>query len=737
MHRTLRTLIGVLLVATVVYPFVDAPAGREVIRVVVEAAALTSAWIHLYRHPELARLGWGTFAMSLTLQALANYASAFDRFVVGGDLGSTPAGVLSSVGYLLLAVGAWQFERNRSRRRTVDGYPEVGIFAVGALVPLLVFVVLPIVSDERFSVAGKVGATAQSVADLAVLVVVARLFVTVDRQPPAFFFMTGAVLVTVMGDFWWAADVAIAGPDPAMVPGVEALWLASFVLFAGGVLHPSLRRLTHSPDGHVVVSSKMRVWIMAVGQGLPALTLAVALLTGIARDSWMVIAVGGFIVTLLNAARVTSLLGRIGEQSRQLAELARSDDLTGLHNRRSWKFELDRATAEARRRRRPLTIALLDLDHFKAFNDSFGHPAGDALLREAARTWREALGPHDVLARYGGEEFSVILPNTTLSEGVARIDALRACTPGGQTFSAGVAAWTPGTDPEVAVACADETMYRAKHAGRNRVLAASLDDTSDMPLIAELGLSMVLQPVRRSPGLRVVGYEALSRFARDPDVVAVFAAAHDEGYGDLVEVAAIQEAVAMPGRPPGCALFVNVSERAMRSDRFWAGLPKDLTGVVVELHEDRDGLDDDAVARLLSRFRERGAMIALDDVGVTAHELARVVTLGPDILKIDRSLIAGCDVSEGQADVVRMLVEFGAAHDLEVCVEGVETLGELEVVIAVGATYIQGYLTGRPVPGWSDPPVPAGPRMVELVETTPRSRSHPGEGIRPRRSRRA
>jgi EAL domain-containing protein (putative c-di-GMP-specific phosphodiesterase class I) len=147
-------------------------------------------------------------------------------------------------------------------------------------------------------------------------------------------------------------------------------------------------------------------------------------------------------------------------------------------------------------------------------------------------------------------------------------------------------------------------------------------------------------------------------------------------------------------------IFVNVSERAMRSRRFWDALPVDLSGIVVELHEARDGLDDRTVALYLDRFRACGARIGLDDLGVRATDLARVVTLRPDIVKIDRSLVAGCDVNGGQADVVRMLVDFGRSRGLDVCVEGVETPGELAVVRDAGATLVQGYLVGRPAPDW-------------------------------------
>ena len=121
-------------------------------------------------------------------------------------------------------------------------------------------------------------------------------------------------------------------------------------------------------------------------------------------------------------------------------ESARIDALTTLPNRRGWDEALSRELARARREQTPFCIALLDLDHFKAFNDTNGHQAGDRLLRRAASAWKLALRQSDLVARYGGEEFAVLLPICDLDEAMEVIERLRAATPEGQTVSAGVAA---------------------------------------------------------------------------------------------------------------------------------------------------------------------------------------------------------------------------------------------------------------------------------------------------------
>jgi diguanylate cyclase (GGDEF)-like protein len=157
----------------------------------------------------------------------------------------------------------------------------------------------------------------------------------------------------------------------------------------------------------------------------------------------------------------------------RLEAIARTDDLTGLANRRAWEELLPTELARASRDGAPLCVAMLDLDHFKAYNDEHGHQAGDRLLKAAAGAWRGSLRATDVLARYGGEEFVVVLPRCDLEDALVLIARLRKATPNDQTVSAGVALWDGEEAPEALVARADEALYEAKNAGRNQVIVAS------------------------------------------------------------------------------------------------------------------------------------------------------------------------------------------------------------------------------------------------------------------------
>ena len=152
------------------------------------------------------------------------------------------------------------------------------------------------------------------------------------------------------------------------------------------------------------------------------------------------------------------------ERELMLTEQALTDPLTGLWNRRGWE------TATTKLTEGPTAVAVLDLDHFKMWNDKHGHAAGDALLRGCAGAWVTLLRRGDVLARFGGEEFALVLPDCELDEAVFVVDDLRRAVPGRATASAGVTLLTDeGLD--AALARADELLYRAKETGRNRTVA--------------------------------------------------------------------------------------------------------------------------------------------------------------------------------------------------------------------------------------------------------------------------
>ncbi|MGO9896292.1 MAG: GGDEF domain-containing protein [Bryobacteraceae bacterium] len=193
--------------------------------------------------------------------------------------------------------------------------------------------------------------------------------------------------------------------------------------------------------------------------------------------------------------RILELQRELLDAREELRVQATHDGLTGLWNRASILETLDKELARAQREGHPLTMLMIDLDHFKLVNDSHGHQAGDAVLREAARRIQSSIRRYDTAGRYGGEEFVVVLPATDLAGGMVQAERIRqtiageGMTASGKlvevTCSIGVCAWPASRagDAPVLIHGADEALYEAKRSGRNRVRANGVGAALDRTLV--------------------------------------------------------------------------------------------------------------------------------------------------------------------------------------------------------------------------------------------------------------
>jgi diguanylate cyclase (GGDEF)-like protein/PAS domain S-box-containing protein len=163
------------------------------------------------------------------------------------------------------------------------------------------------------------------------------------------------------------------------------------------------------------------------------------------------------------------------ELLRRVEAMARTDELTGLANRRAWDEELRRELERSRRLDYNIHVAMLDLDRFKEYNDRFGHQAGDGLLREVGTVWRLIARVTDLIARIGGDEFAVLLSDCSAGSARNVIDRLRESVPEELTCCAGIAAWDGEMSAEQLMAKADAALYRSKDGGRNRVTSCTSD----------------------------------------------------------------------------------------------------------------------------------------------------------------------------------------------------------------------------------------------------------------------
>lgn len=267
----------------------------------------------------------------------------------------------------------------------------------------------------------------------------------------------------------------------------------AFVVTASAGRAVGLDRIPmNEPSGIATVLATGTPLFVAPLAGDPRIHARGAALSGAKAGYWQPILASGRAVGVLVAVwdaeleslapRVERLLNIVASQAdvalelaalvEQLERLARHDPLTGLANRRTLDTSLVAELDRAARSGRPLSVVMLDVDHFKDYNDEHGHQAGDALLVAAARAWQGELRPSDILVRYGGEEFTALLPDCSSADARVVAERLRAAAPAGVTVSAGVTTALAGEAPATVLGRADAALYRAKRAGRDRTVVA-------------------------------------------------------------------------------------------------------------------------------------------------------------------------------------------------------------------------------------------------------------------------
>ena len=431
--------------------------------------------------------------------------------LVGITAYPAPSDACYLVAYVLMAAGLVVMVRRRGGHGDLAAVLDAAILATGAAVVAGVFVVAPIAEDSSLTLLAKLTSTFYPFADILLLAILVRFWATPSARTTAFRLLAAALGLVFVGDVYYNATTILTSGLISQL-GNDVVWMAGYLLIAGATWDPSIHELAEPAPGlEDVADPTKRLIVLTGGLLLPALTLLVDGLTG-ELAAWPIVVCGSVLLSVLVLTRMAGLLTVVRAQAVQLAALARSDALTGVPNRRTWDFELSRACQVSRDRGWPLTVALLDLDHFKAYNDAYGHPAGDLLLKEATAAWSRHLREGEVLARVGGEEFAVLLPAHDGEAARGRVLELLASTPGGQTFSAGVATWCPDVEPSVTIAEADRALYNAKRGGRNRICMAP-----NVPFGTVLPRPRIaLQPIVDLRTGEMVAVEALSRFPDSP-----------------------------------------------------------------------------------------------------------------------------------------------------------------------------------------------------------------------------
>ncbi|GAA0669400.1 diguanylate cyclase (GGDEF)-like protein [Sphingomonas insulae] len=431
-------------------------------------------------------------------------------------------------------------------------------------------------------------------------------------------------------------------------------------------------------------------------------------------------------------AQLAAQIVQLEEQGAELAanesraiHMATHDSLTDAPNRLAFL----RALGERAKRSGLFATAMFDLDRFKTVNDTLGHLAGDALIREVCGILHAHAPEGAVVARLGGDEFGILFDTAGEDAAVMACDRIVAACAGthqvfGNSVQSGASAGVvvvegTGCDPIDALRRADLALNDAKRAGRGvtRLFDEGMDEGIRFRRRVEQGLaeaidkgelSLVYQPIVSRGELEVIGFEALVRWNTEeygPISPATFIPIAEESnviheLGDWI----LDSALAMVQRFPDQYVSVNFSPRQFRRSNFVGHIMESVqrAGVLpsrVQIEITETAIFDDAerAAETLYKLRQMGFRIALDDFGTGYSSLYNIRKFALDSLKIDRSFIDGMGRERESAAIVHSIIHLGRALGLEVIAEGVETAAQVQALRLAGASHMQGYFFSRPV----------------------------------------
>jgi diguanylate cyclase (GGDEF)-like protein len=454
-----------------------------------------------------------------------------------------------------------------------------------------------------------------------------------------------------------------------------------------------------------------------------------------------------------HVAGVSGTLTDVTERRRlqqQLSDLALRDPLTGLANRNLFRDRVGNAQARCRRGRRLSAVLFLDLDGFKAVNDSLGHGAGDQLLVETAARLSGALRPGDTLARIGGDEFGILLDGLVdMSDAVEVADRLVAVarepvTVDGHRFvgsaSIGIAPLDRKTTGiEEVLRNADLAMYEAKATNRGGctifepamhwAAVARVDDLDELRVALERGqLYLDYQPIVDLTTERMTGVEALLRWRHPVRGIiepATFIPLAEES-GLIVPIGAwvIHEAcrqarIWLDSLPPrtNFSVGINLSPVQLADPGLVGEIAAALEesgiepGVLLfELTETAVMANPEQAAERMAVVKLLGVRMAIDDFGTGYSSLSYVHRFPVDVLKLDRSFISGLERDQSATAMAEVFVRLGRLLNLTTVAEGIETSGEAEALRRLDCHLAQGFLFGRPTD-----PATIGDRLNRLA----------------------
>ncbi len=726
--RVSTTLVAVWVIAAVVGRLADG-SHPLIAALAVDGSAAGAAGLAAlgaWRHRGRVRKAWLWVAAALSVWAVGDVVWSILRLNDGTRPAASVADLLALAGYPLLALGLVQMVRLRTLDHSRDGLLDGLAVAIAAGLALWQYLVAPAVDGVHGFT--RLVEAAYPMMDVMALMGLAWLaFAPGRRGTPTHLLFVG--LLSLL-----ALDLAtIIGPWQQYTP---AHYPPAYLLFALAALHPDSDELTDRSMSSFQPLHLVRVAFLGVALLTPPTINLIEHAKGdeIAEPTlvFTTLLVAGIVF-----ARLAGLVRDREHDQQELTHQASHDALTGLLNRYLLADRIEHALTRAARRDAALAVLYLDLDRFKAVNDTLGHQAGDTLLIEAAARVNDAVRTGDTVARLGGDEFAVlcedlITPSVAFEIAQRIVDALsKPFTIGDSAVvvsaSVGVAVHQTSDDTaESILRDADAAMYRAKEQGRHRweVFDADMRAWVDRRRETEKALQTAVkhgelrlhyQPIVRVTTGEIVGFEALVRWQR-PGIGLVapsefVSLAEETGLivpiGEWVmEQACFQLAHWRSEHPEMRALHVavNVSGRQLTQANLCESVQRAITrarvspgDVLLELTESMLLDDAEWSIRQLEAIKRLGVRVAIDDFGTGYSALAYLRQFPIDVVKIDRLFMHDVASEAPAATVVAAVVALSHALGLEVIGEGAESVEQVAALRRLGCDFAQGFYYSRPL----------------------------------------
>ena len=534
---------------------------------------------------------------------------------------------------------------------------------------------------------------------------------------------------------WWlvAASAAVA-----VGASTVALWLVFFLT--------QRRKSSKRLPAHIAASLVMGLAICGMHYtGMAAANFAEGSVcaSGTPLDKYaLAYGVSLAAVVLLAAALGLSVLDahlhrqrrmtlRLARENRALTHKAQHDHLTGLPNRAQLEERIVEELAHSRGSGRELAVLFLDLDGFKAVNDSAGHATGDYVLREIARRLTTAAGPQVFVSRVSGDEFVLVVRDHSVAQLQALCSALLSTIQAQidieseayrVSASIGVALQlSPEDDVRTMLSRADNAMYQAKKGGKNSFRLADNPESTAMAKELERALcnrefELHFQPTVHAKTLQMKGVEALVRWNHPERGLVLpmefIPAAEELGFirelGDWILCEAFARLAQWQKEGQPYSLAVNMSAVQLEDERLPARVAELLTQhavdpaqLILEVTETFAMKDVERCHRVLSALQDLGIIIAVDDFGTGYSSLSHLYRLPLGELKIDRSFVLALADDDSAAQICGAMIVLAHSLKLTVVAEGVETQAQQTALVKLGCDVLQGYRFGKPM-RWSE-----------------------------------